>query len=236
MTATRHRGLAALLVLGGALAAGCTTTARMSPDFPAHRAALHRVAVTPPDVLIVRRTFQGEAPVLRDETKAVRARLPGLVASELRERGFEVKEEAVDARRFAGDAELRFRTTQLQDAFLRAQVDLYPVEMMRTREAHRIEVTVGPLVNPFADTAKVDALLVSTLGGLKKSWGESLKDLFVADGGVLRKGAVLRIALVDGDTGEVLWANSVVTKDEDFENKGLKKMVKRAFREFPKER
>ena len=34
--------------------------------------------------------------------------------------------------------------------------------------------------------------------------------------------------LVDGDTGEILWANSVIVKDEDFEGKGLDKMVKTA--------
>ena len=74
------------------------------------------------------------------------------------------------------------------------------------------------------------------MAGLKKSWGESVKGFLTADGGVMRKGAVLRIALVDGDTGDILWANSVIAKDEDFEDEGLETMVKAAFREFPKER
>lgn len=160
--------------------------------------------------------------------------LPGLIAAELHGRGFEIKDAALDERHFKEKPDLRFDTTQLQGAFLHAQLDLYETEFQRTSVANHTEETIGPLVNRFADHADVDAMAVCTMVGLRKSWGETLKDVVVSLGGTVRTGAVLRVALVDGDTGEILWANSVVTEGEEFQGEGLERMVKSAFRDFPK--
>jgi len=219
----RARGvLVACAAVAAVWLSGCVTTTRMNPAFPARRAAIKRVAVVPPDVTIVRLTFKGDNALARDEVDRAAARLPGLIAAELRGHGFEVKEAGLDERRFAGEPDLRFRTTQVQRAFLRAQTDLYEMEVIETSKANRTEQTLGPLVNRLADHAAVDGLVVSTMVGLRKSWG-----------GAMKKGAILRIGLIDGDTGDILWANSVVA-DEDFQGEGLDKMVKSAFRKFPK--
>ena len=231
----RARGvLVACAAVAAVWLSGCVTTTRMNPAFPARRAAIKRVAVVPPDVTIVRLTFKGDNALAREEVDRAAARLPGLIAAELRGHGFEVKEAGLDERRFAGEPDLRFRTTQVQRAFLRAQMDLYETEVIETSKANRTEQTLGPLVNRLADHAAVDGLVVSTMVGLRKSWGEFVKDVFVAWGGAMKKGAILRVGLIDGDTGDILWANSVVAQDEDFQGEGLDKMVKSAFREFPK--
>ncbi len=78
------------------------------------------------------------------------------------------------------------------------------------------------------------------MGGFKKSGGEVAKDvaitiLFAVTGAIVTQptqGAGMRMALVDGGTGDVLWANVAGTSG-DFEGVGLEKMIKEVFKEFP---
>ena len=47
------------------------------------------------------------------------------------------------------------------------------------------------------------------------------------------KGASLQVALIDGTTGDILWANTAGTAG-DFEDSGLGAMVEQLFKGFPK--
>ena len=107
----------------------------------------------------------------------------------------------------------------------------------------KYERSLGADVNLFADHAEVDALVFAKMWGFKKSSGEIARDaamtvLIAAAtlGSVIpaqpTSGATIRIALVDGTTGDVLWANTAGTNG-DFEGSGLDTLVGTLFRQFP---
>jgi hypothetical protein len=102
---------------------------------------------------------------------------------------------------------------------------------------------LGPAVNRSADHADVDGLVFAKMAGFKKSGGEIAKDVTMTImiavatlGSVVAiqpsKGASLQVALVDGATGDILWANTAGTTG-DFEGSGLEQMVKTLFEGFP---
>jgi hypothetical protein len=243
MTKVAQRALLAaavgLLVCTGV---GCTptTSIRKHPQFADRRAKISSVAVVPPEVEVVRVVFKGDNEPLPEEAARISARLPDLIAAELRRRGFTVTDACLDEQHFGTEPDLRFQTTQAQQAFATAGAQMYRTVLMKKPDAENYQSTLGPGVNPLADHANVDALIFVEVGGFKKSGGEVAKDvimtiLFLAIGAYVTQptqGAGMRIALVDGATGDVLWANVGGTTG-DFEGAGLDKMIKEVFKEFP---
>jgi hypothetical protein len=228
-----------LLVCAGV---GCTptTSIRKHPQFADRRAKISSVAVVPPEVEVIRVVFKGDNEPLPEEASRISARLPDLIAAELRRRGFTVKDACLDEQHFGTEPDLRFQTTQAQQAFTTASGQMYRTVAMKKPEAENFQSTLGPGVNPLADHADVDALIFVKMGGFKKSAGEVAKNvavtiLFAVTGAIVAQptqGAGMRIALVDGATGDVLWANVAGTTG-DFEGAGLEKMIKGVFKEFP---
>ena len=231
---TARRAAATLLVV----LAGCTTTARQHPEFAARRARITTVAVMPPEVAFVRRVFKGDDEPLLAETDATRASLPDLLGAELRRRGFTIKPALLDEAHFAADPELRYQTTVIQSRFATAGGQLRPAAALTRADAARVRVSLGSDVNRFADHAEVDALVFSQVAGWKKSGGEVAKDLAMT---LLLLGNVhyylqaggLQVALVDGTTGEVLWANATFVTDRDFTGGALAGLVRRVFAGYP---
>ena len=234
--------LPALLLLT-ALLAGCATTVRRHPDFEARRKEIASVSVMPPQVEFVRIVFKGDDEPLREESSAVARRLPGLVAAELRSHGFDVKEAGLYADDSEDLSEMRFETTQISRAFAEASGEMYQQPLMIESDAMKYERSLGADVNLFADRAEVDALVFAKMWGFKKSSGEIAKDaamtvLIAAAtlGSVVSvqptAGATIRIALVDGTTGDVLWANTAGTNG-DFEGRGLNTLIAGLFKQFP---
>ncbi len=221
---------------------GCTptTSIRKHPQFAERRAKISSVAVVPPEVEVVRVVFKGDNEPLPDDAARISARLPDLIAAELRQRGFTVKDAGLDEQHFGTEPDLRFQTTQAQQAFTTASAQMYRTVAMKKPDAENFQSTLGPGVNPLADHANVDALVFARMGGFKKSGGEVAKDvaitiLFAVTGAIVTQttqGAGMRMALVDGGTGDVLWANVAGTSG-DFEDVGLEKMIKEVFKEFP---
>jgi len=218
MIGTNWRRGGVLAVTGIALMlAGCTTTVRKHPEFAKRRAKIANVAVVPPDVEVVRVVFKGDNQPLNEEAARIRTRLPDLIAAAMRKQGFTVKEAGLDEQHFADKPDLRFQTTQLQDAFARADQQMFKVVQMSKSEAENYKTTLGTDVIPIADHADVDALVVAKMNGFKKSGGEIAKDVAItvliavatlgnAVATQPTKGASLQVALIDGTTGDILWA------------------------------
>jgi len=242
-TNRRRRGFLAVTAIALMLA-GCTTTVRKHPEFAQRRAKIANVAVLPPDVEVVRVVFKGDNQLLNEEAARIRSRLPDLIAAAMRKQGFTVKEAGLDEQHFAEKPDLRFQTTQLQDAFARADQQMFKVVQMSKSEAENYKTTLGTDVITIADHADVDALVVAKMNGFKKSGGEIAKDVAItvliavatlgnAVATQPTKGASLQVALVDGTTGDILWANTAGTAG-DFEDSGLGAMVEQVFKGFPK--
>ncbi|GIW42220.1 MAG: hypothetical protein KatS3mg076_2797 [Candidatus Binatia bacterium] len=235
---------AVVVVVSVASVSACTTTVRKHPGFEERRKELRSVAVMPPEVEIVRVVFRGDNEELREEAEAVSQRLAELLEAELRRRGFEVKPVRLAEPELSQDADLRFELTQIRATFAEKSAEMFQVGRMSKSEALAYEASLGPSVNRFADRAGVDALCFVRMAGWKKSGGEIARDWTMTlllgaatAGGLVRvphaKGAGIEVALVDGTTGDVLWANAA-GKYGDFEGKGLESMVEDLFEGFPK--
>jgi len=237
-----RRILMAALVLAP-LASGCFTTVRQDPDFLKRRAAIKSVAVIPPEVKILELAFKGDNERLREDEKAIEACFPGVIEKALAEQGFTVKESGLDEKAFEEDPDLRFETTKIKEGFDQALKEMYKKDFMWKSKALKYERSLGPDVNQFADLAGADALFFAELDGFEKSSGERKKDVFMA---VLlsaaamsyvepepERGASIYVALVDGTTGDILWANKLVTVEE-FRNCSQRRHLDKMFEKYPK--
>lgn len=206
--------LAGLLFL--ALLQGCSyTSERQHPDFDSSRKFIERVAILPPSVSIQLKTFTGEDEHLVEKEQAVREYLDKQARSVLSKNGYHVCDIHIEELT-ASDPELAFQTEQLKNAFDAASRDLYGGESVAADDYKRFRVTVGPIVNRFAELADADALLFIEFSGIVKSEGQMRKEiaanllLGVLTGSYahpVSEVAVVEVALLDANTGDVLWTN-----------------------------
>jgi hypothetical protein len=191
----------------------------------------------PPQVEVTRMILRGQEKMTAEEQSIIQ-RLPHIVGNELEKRGFEARRGALEEERFEEAPELRFETTQIQRAYDRVSDEMYRMEQMPPEEALHYECTLGPDITLFSHEAEADALVFVRFKGWEKSGGERAKDILItvlvaiATGmyaEMPKEAAVLELALVDGTTGEVLWANRVSRAD----GVAISDMVEDAFEEFP---
>jgi len=126
--------------------------------------------------------------------------------------------EEVAAQQAAAD-ELRFAATQAQKAAEQALDEMYASVQMRKSDALSYKRSLGPDMNRFAEMVDAEALLFVRYQYVTKSGGEIAKDvaftvLLAAAtlGNVIviqpTTAARLDVCLVDGATGDVLFANT----------------------------
>jgi hypothetical protein len=142
----------------------------------------------------------------------------------------------------AADDELRFAATQAQKAAEQALDEMFASATMAKKEALNYKRSLGPEINQFADMVDAEALFFVRYKYFTKSGGEIAKDIAVT---VLLAAATLgnativqpvtvasiEVCLVDGATGDVLFANIAAAQEMvgDPSTEGLMKMV---FAEF----
>lgn len=213
-----RRGSAALLAL--ALLAGCAprqqlTSIRRHPDLFARQRGVKSVAVVPPDVTVVEVQFVGDVERQRQGEVALARDLADDVTAKLRAKGYEVKPAVLAETDLGDDDALRLRLAKLDQAGRQMSFKLWRKGALPPAEAESARASVGPQVNPFAERAGADALVLVRMEAAVKSSGQQYADIFVgvlyAAGGVYynapEAGAILNVLLVDGISGEVLWAN-----------------------------
>jgi hypothetical protein len=244
MSRARRRGA----LLGAAIAltfplSACVTTVRQNPDLVESLGRIDRVAVIPPEVEIVHVVFKGDNEPLTGESDAIAGRLPELIGAELRRSGFAVTDARLGDADLDENPELRFQATQVRREYDRISSEMYESIQMERSKALSYEADVGDEINIFADHAGADAFVFVKMNGFEKSGGEIAKDIALSVliaaasmGSAIvvqpTQGAVLEAALVDGTSGDVLWANRLATQG-DFQGSGLGTMVAALFKEFP---
>jgi hypothetical protein len=213
--------------------AACATS-RVYPEREARRSRITRIAVLPPATSFRLITFQGDNPRMTAEEGSARAALPGMIAAKLRERGLTVSDDA-----FRDDSDLAFQAAQLQAVFDQAIGDLVGVQ--RAAQAHR---SLGSQAARVAGPVGADALVLTKVEGFSKSGGEIAKDFAkslvvgIVTGGRLipvapTSGVAMVVAMVDGDTGDVLWSNAVGSQSFGFDAAGFLGLVDGALGGLP---
>jgi len=228
------RGLTAAALLFVACS-GCYSTMRKHPQLEERRARIASVAVIPPDVEVIEHAFKGSGKRLREDEDRVRGNLASLTMRVLEDQGLTAKRANLEEPALKEKPELRFKLTQVQEAFTREMGEAYQREMMRRSKAFKAEHSLGPGVNVFAEHAQADGLVFIRMRGFHESKGQRGMDytlavaLAVATGVYADpgsgEGAVVQVGLVDGATGDVLWCN--MRRATDLDGMSMEKAVQR---------
>ncbi len=212
----RAIGIAVCIVLLAACATKPTTTAREHPDIDTALLDVERVVVAPAIVSIERIVFSGENERLTAQEARIAAELEAATAVALGARGYEVVPFDFNAAREA-DADLAFALNQVTEAFNRVKGDMQLGRAIPEEKKRQFAESLGEAVNQVADAADADAVVIVQFGGFDKSGGQQAKEMAssILLGVLLgstaiqpSEGSYVEVALVDGVTGNLLWADA----------------------------
>ncbi len=131
--------------------------------------------VLPPTVKVERVMFSGDNETLEDKEASFPADLTALASSILNDHGFATSK--VDlAALVQENTELAFQVEQVKNAYEAAAKELYDGTVTED-DYKRFRVSLGPVVNPVADVAGADALLLVKFEGITKSAGQVRKEI-----------------------------------------------------------
>lgn len=212
-----HRLMAgvALLVVAS-LVSGCVTMTpiRQHPDFASAARKVQTVAILPPDVEYLRIVFNGDNERQTEKEQTITKELQEGLETALKKKQYILRSWLSDKQQ-QENRNASFDLQQLRTAYNEAAKQLYE-KPANEQESKTYRVSLGPVVNPVASLVKAEALLYVRYNGFEKSGGQQTKDILAgALLGVLTgvmpvyaaEGSVLEVALIDGATGDVLWAN-----------------------------
>jgi hypothetical protein len=197
---------------------GCaTTTTRTHPALEEELQHINSVVIAPPRVEIEYVTLTGENERLTDREESIRTELVAIAQRELSEHGYEIIDFDFDSA-MENDAEFAYTVTQIREGFDKAKEDLQLGKQVSPEQANKLKISVGEAVNVVAAESGADAILLIRYAGFDKSDGYVAKDVgtsllvgILTAGSVIMtspaSGAVTEVALIDGVTGEVLWAD-----------------------------
>jgi len=196
---------------------GCAYTAvRQHKDYHEYVKDVEYIVIAPPAVTVEEVTFTGENNQLTDKKALIQSQLINLAKAKLKERGFKVVDFDIDAE-MEKDKDFAFEVNQVEEAFKQTRQELYDGQQVAEEEKAKFNSSLGPVVNTIANRAGADAVLLLHYYGFEKSSGMVAKD--IAAGVLLAlltgtvaasttQGSQVEVALIDGDTGAVLWVNS----------------------------
>lgn len=220
-------------------ASGCATY-RVHPDFKERQKSLKTMACLPPDVEVHKITFTGTKEPMHDLYPLVAKYTTDELKRILEEKGYTMQSLDLSEPALAQEPELRTNLHTIQELYKKT------LENIAKRRQKKFTYTIGSEINPLADRAQADALLLVKWVAYKKTGGEIAKDIaktiLIAAatlGNVVPvfnfSEGLIQLAVVDGSTGDVLWyhtnfGNTAVNVSEEDQ---VKKAVKQLIRPFP---
>ncbi|HYD50542.1 MAG TPA: hypothetical protein VEB21_19455 [Terriglobales bacterium] len=213
------RGILGLCLTVATLAAGCSgvqrTMVRRHPELSQRIDNVRTVAVLPPLVRVQELRLTEAAERQRHLESQMRTEIQERLERLLQGRGFTVVPAHLEESELGQDGVLRFALTELDNSCEMISREVYWKGSLPVAEAFQVRSTLGPMINVFADRAGADVLVRVDTAIAIKSAGMRRKDLFfdilAALAGTVRRtpvaGGVMEVQLLDGTTGELLWAN-----------------------------
>lgn len=202
-----------MLVVGGC----ATTTTRTHPTLDEQLEHVNSVVIAPPRVEIEYVTLTGENERLTEQEEVIRQQLISIARNALVMHGYEVVEFDFEGA-MENDEEFAYTVTQIREGFDKAKEDLQLGKQVSEEEARKLQVCLGEAANVVAAESGADAILLVRYAGFDKSDGYVAKDVgtsvlvaVLSMGSVLMtspaSGAITEVALIDGITGDLLWAD-----------------------------
>lgn len=211
-----------LLAGAGLFVGGCagapTSNVRQQPDLAQSVGRLEKIAILPPEVGQLRLTATGEYELIPDREKVIFRDLTNRLKSELEARSYTI---LVAPENGPGD-EVRPENPEIRQLRIAAAAALH--ELYGERQSVPNDVTndlhanVGLAALSVAKQRKADALLIVRYNGQEKSGGRIAAEVIGmalisglaggnGGGSVSRSQGEIQLALIDGHSGDVLWAN-----------------------------
>ena len=201
------------------LAAGCatTTTTRTHPTLEEQLHHINSVVIAPPRVEIEYVTLTGENERKTEQEESIRAQLVAIAEGALTAHGYEIVEFDFDGA-MENDEEFAYTVTQIREGFDNAKEDLKFGKPIAEEKAKNLKISLGEAASIVAAESGADAILLIRYSGFDKSDGYVAKDVgtsvlvaVLSMGIVLMtsptSGAITEVALIDGITGDLLWAD-----------------------------
>jgi hypothetical protein len=207
-------GVTFLLIVS--LVSGCVmmTPIRQHPDFANAARKVQTVAILPPDVEYLRIVFNGDNERQTEKEQTITQELQEGLETALKKKQYTLQPWLSDKQK-EENKNLSFDLQQVRTAYNEAAKQLFE-KPANEEESKNYRVSLGPVVNPVASLVNAEALLYVRYNGFEKSGGQQTKDILAGAllsvlTGVVAvpagEGSVLEVALIDGATGDVLWAN-----------------------------
>jgi hypothetical protein len=208
-------GLAFVVLFAGGCVATPTTTIHQHPDFENSAKKIEKIALLPLEMGVLRMTAMGEVELQlerewslgRDLTKALKDALQAksytVIARPEAWPGDEIQPESAEV------LKLRSEFSSVAGQFYENAASL--------EEARQLRVSLGPVVKAVASQQQADALLVARYTGNEKSGGRKAVEVVgsallagltgVSSGPIIGAVGEIRLTLIDGSNGDVLWTN-----------------------------
>ena len=210
--------LACALFLGG-----CATTVKVHPDFAKRHEHMQRIAVMPPDVEAYEITFNAGPKPLADLKELVESKSLQNINTAFKQKGYEVTNVAITSDKLEKDPQLKEAWFDIQTLYKQALKDI----QANKKTSFTYEIGSGP--NYFADKEKVNAIILTRQSGTKLSQGmigaqlaqniasiatSLLVGVSAGGGGQPWWTLDTQIAVVDAESGDILWYNLDRTIDD----------------------
>jgi hypothetical protein len=239
MRSSRYRYVASVaLIVVASIMSGCAVTPiRQHPDFASATRKVQTVTILPADVTFERVVFNGDNERLTEREGTIAEKLYQTFETTLKNKQYTVQP-SIEQRQKKTGKNVDFELQQVRTAYGEAAKQLYE-KAATEEESKKYRVTLGPVVNPIATFTNAEALLYVRFYGFEKSGGQQAKDIVA--GALLAvltgvatvgapEGAALEVALIDGTTGDVLWANNGNHQRLGF---GAERMAENILNQFP---
>lgn len=208
---------AGFLLMAVILLAGCAGTMRTHPDFATHRAKLRAVAVISAEVDFFQRTatINDPKPEFNKEVSNVAKKA---LENVLAQGQIKVISAGLSDSLLSADQELALSLTRVKQSFAAA------CDSIARRKKKTLSDVLSPEIGYFADHVQTEYLIFARGSGYQSSGGAKGKDIVMAGlfgSGIQWNGLFLEVALVDGNTGQVLWYNRNTDSDSNYKPREL---------------
>lgn len=223
--------------------AGCSTI-KKHPDFMERHERIKTVSLMPPDVEVYKIVFKGDDEIMHDLIPVTKGYAVDAIQNIFAEKGYDVQEVSFSDEFLMANPDIQQSWAMAQDAF-RKFLDEIGNKKKRKKE-FKYNFGAGD-INQLSGYLNSDVLIFVKNSAYKKSAGERVKDFAksVLIGVALLGAATVRypgnaatyyIAIVEGETGDVLWYNyNPQGRDINVEKESnVKRILKRILGKFPK--
>ena len=197
---------------------GCAVNSgvRMHPQLQQELVSVNTVVIAPPEVSIIEQDLEGENLNLVELENSVLAELIQIAKESLTEKGFKLVDFDFSGE-ISSNEDFAYNLNLVKEGYSEASKILYVDDDKSESDNNKpYTANVGSVINIVSQKTGADTLLLINYSGVKKSGGSVAKDIVVGTLFALLTGYVpvaateasyVEVALIDGATGDVLWAN-----------------------------